>query len=299
MQIPRTSRSFAPASPARSSFPETTSTTARGRSGTQLTLGGGFGWLSRKYGMTVDNLESVEVVTAAAAVIRASAAEHPDLFWALRDHARANALYAKACDHGAYQGCADLGVNVLNGAGAAPDPPRAAKLYELACAHQHWDACAGLGDLYTKGVGVAADVSTAADLAERSCAAGSPIGCNNLGVILQAGGARSRDEKRAAELYGRACDGGYPLGCFNLGMMREADEPTTRGRHDAAALYRRGCAEPVDVGRVDCCASLALLAVAHIVDDFSDVERTRWLREGCKENVPRTCKVLQFLGENR
>ena len=49
-----------------------------------LTLGGGFGWLSRKYGMTIDNLESAEVVTAAGKVVRASAREHPDLFWALR-----------------------------------------------------------------------------------------------------------------------------------------------------------------------------------------------------------------------
>jgi FAD/FMN-containing dehydrogenase len=49
-----------------------------------LTLGGGFGWLSRKYGMTVDNLESAEVVTAAGEVVRASATERPDLFWALR-----------------------------------------------------------------------------------------------------------------------------------------------------------------------------------------------------------------------
>jgi FAD/FMN-containing dehydrogenase len=49
-----------------------------------LTLGGGFGWLSRKYGMTVDNLESAEVVTAAGQVVRASAKENSDLFWALR-----------------------------------------------------------------------------------------------------------------------------------------------------------------------------------------------------------------------
>lgn len=49
-----------------------------------LTLGGGFGWLSRSYGMTIDNLESAEVVTAAGEVVQASATENPDLFWALR-----------------------------------------------------------------------------------------------------------------------------------------------------------------------------------------------------------------------
>lgn len=49
-----------------------------------LTLGGGFGWLSRKFGMTVDNLESAEVVTADGKVLRVSASEHPDLFWALK-----------------------------------------------------------------------------------------------------------------------------------------------------------------------------------------------------------------------
>ena len=49
-----------------------------------LTLGGGFGWLSRKHGMTIDNLESAEVVTARGEVVRASRTEHPDLFWAIR-----------------------------------------------------------------------------------------------------------------------------------------------------------------------------------------------------------------------
>jgi FAD/FMN-containing dehydrogenase len=49
-----------------------------------LTLGGGFGWISRKFGMTVDNLRAAEVVTADGETVRASASEHPDLFWALR-----------------------------------------------------------------------------------------------------------------------------------------------------------------------------------------------------------------------
>ena len=49
-----------------------------------LTLGGGFGWLTRKYGFTVDNLSSVDVVTADGQVLHASQEEHPDLFWGIR-----------------------------------------------------------------------------------------------------------------------------------------------------------------------------------------------------------------------
>ena len=49
-----------------------------------LTLGGGFGWLSRKHGMTVDNLLAADVVTADGRLIRANEKEHADLFWAIR-----------------------------------------------------------------------------------------------------------------------------------------------------------------------------------------------------------------------
>lgn len=49
-----------------------------------LTLGGGFGWLTRKYGMTVDNLVSAEMVTAEGRKMHVSEDENTDLFWAIR-----------------------------------------------------------------------------------------------------------------------------------------------------------------------------------------------------------------------
>src|SRR5262245_18961138 len=49
-----------------------------------LTLGGGFGWISRKYGLTIDNLLSATVVTAAGEKLTASESENSDLFWAIR-----------------------------------------------------------------------------------------------------------------------------------------------------------------------------------------------------------------------
>jgi FAD/FMN-containing dehydrogenase len=49
-----------------------------------LTLGGGFGWLTRKYGMTVDNLVSVDMITSEGKKIRAGENDNADLFWAIR-----------------------------------------------------------------------------------------------------------------------------------------------------------------------------------------------------------------------
>ena len=49
-----------------------------------LALGGGFGWLSRKLGLTSDNLVSARIVTAEAKCLHVSATSHADLFWALR-----------------------------------------------------------------------------------------------------------------------------------------------------------------------------------------------------------------------
>jgi len=49
-----------------------------------FTLGGGFGWLSRKHGLTVDNLLAVDIVTADGRLLHAGESENADLFWAVR-----------------------------------------------------------------------------------------------------------------------------------------------------------------------------------------------------------------------
>jgi FAD/FMN-containing dehydrogenase len=49
-----------------------------------LTLGGGMGWLTRKHGLAVDNLVSADVVVADGRILRATANENPELFWAIR-----------------------------------------------------------------------------------------------------------------------------------------------------------------------------------------------------------------------
>jgi len=62
----------------------TTTGTVGGTGLAGLTLGGGLGWFMGKYGLTIDNVLSVNLVTADGLVLRASANEHPELFWGVR-----------------------------------------------------------------------------------------------------------------------------------------------------------------------------------------------------------------------
>jgi FAD/FMN-containing dehydrogenase len=49
-----------------------------------ITLGGGIGYLTRKYGLTIDSLLGAELVTGAGELLEVNADSHADLFWAIR-----------------------------------------------------------------------------------------------------------------------------------------------------------------------------------------------------------------------
>lgn len=75
-----------------------------------LTLGGGFGWISRKHGLSIDKLHSAEVVTAGGDVVVASEKENTDLFWGLRGGG-GNFGIATALEFN----CAEIGKEVYSG----------------------------------------------------------------------------------------------------------------------------------------------------------------------------------------
>lgn len=91
-----------------------------------LTLGGGFGYLSRRYGWTSDSVLAMEVVTADGRVVRASENENPDLFWGLRGGG-GNFGVVTAFDYKLYP----VGPRIVGGAIAWPaeDAPEVLEMY--------------------------------------------------------------------------------------------------------------------------------------------------------------------------
>jgi len=93
---------------------------------TGLTLGGGFGYLTRRWGWTSDNVVGMDVVTADARLVRASEEENPDLFWGLRGGG-GNFGVVTGIDYAVYR----VGPEIVGGVVAWPasDAPQVLELY--------------------------------------------------------------------------------------------------------------------------------------------------------------------------
>jgi TPR repeat protein len=213
-----------------------------------------------------------------------------------QDPVRAHALYTRACDAGLAEACGNMATQYLQGNGVQKDATKAASLYQYTCEREVWSSCAGLGDLFTNGVGVAKDVRRAAELSDVSCQHDVAEGCNNLGVAFLRGSGRPKDPTKAASLFVASCEGHAQGGCYNLGMLRVRGEGVAKDARAAAEVFRSGCHMASPVGRVDCCASLALLSVLGVVRDVSEADKLKWLRQGCDEHVGTSCEVLERLG---
>ncbi|HEX6513137.1 MAG TPA: FAD-binding oxidoreductase [Chloroflexota bacterium] len=98
-----------------------------------LTLGGGIGWQMRLHGLTIDHLLSADVVTAGGEMVKASAEEHPDLFWAIRGGG-GNFGIVTAFEFG----LVELGPAVYGGTVLYP----AEQAAEVLRAYRDWAACA-------------------------------------------------------------------------------------------------------------------------------------------------------------
>jgi FAD/FMN-containing dehydrogenase len=90
-----------------------------------LTLGGGIGWLHRKWGLACDNLRAVEIVTAQGDLVRASIEENEDLFWALRGGGGNFGVAVNLTFEARHLGPMVLAAPVFYRAGEAPDILRA------------------------------------------------------------------------------------------------------------------------------------------------------------------------------
>ena len=75
-----------------------------------LTLGGGFGWISRKHGLSIDNLISAKMVTADGSLLNVDKDNHPDLFWGIRGGGGNFGVVTEF----QFQ-CADIGTEVYSG----------------------------------------------------------------------------------------------------------------------------------------------------------------------------------------
>ncbi len=241
-----------------------------------LTLGGGEGWLMGKYGLTVDNLLAVEVVTADGQVVTASAEHNQDLFWALRGGG-GNFGVATSFEYQAHP------VATIYGGMVAHPVSRAREALGF-----YRDLTQGAPDELTAYMSLFANPDTPDDimLAMVACHCGDPASAEADLKPLRQFGPPVTDliQPMPYPVINTLSDGGYPRGAFNYwksAFLSELSDASLEIMVDA--MHR--CPSPMSglgivpylgaVARVDTAAT----AFAHRAPGYSLLTVSQWTNQ--------------------
>ena len=207
-----------------------------------------------------------------------------------KDQDRAVALYTRACDLGDGYGCTMLGVDLEHGTGVAKDAARAATFYQKACDSSYSLGCSNLGYLYEIGSGVTTDGARAASLYNQGCVAGDGHGCANYGTMYENGTFVAKDVDRAGTLYKRACDVGNMAGCSNLGLLYEKGTGMPKDAVRAVSLFEQSC----NGGGMPGCANLGRMYQNAIGVPKYDVRAMALYTQACEGGNGLGCASLGY-----
>ncbi len=253
-----------------------------------LTLGGGEGWLMGKYGLTIDNLLAVEVVTADGQVLTASAEHHPDLFWALRGGG-GNFGVATAFEYQAHP------VGTIYGGMVAHPASRAREAFGF-----YRDLTQGAPDELTVYMSMFANPETPgqAMVAMAACHCGDPASAEADLKPLRQFGPPATDliQPMPYPMINTLSDAGYPRGAYNYWKSAFLREPSDTAMEIMTDAMRR-CPSPMSglgivpylgaVARVETASTAfahrapgySLLIVSQWTDPRDTEQNIAWARE--------------------
>ena len=238
-----------------------------------LTLGGGEGWLMGKYGLTIDNLLAVEIVTADGQVVTASAEHNQDLFWALRGGG-GNFGIAAAFEYQAHP------VATIYGGMVVHPVSRAREAFGF-----YRDLTLAAPDELTVYLSLFANPGTPDDimLAMVACHCGDPASAEADLKPLRQFGPPATDliQPMPYPVINTLSDGGYPRGAFNYWKSAFLSEPSDASLEIMVDAMHR-CPSPMSglgivpylgaVARVDAAAT----AFAHRAPGYSLLIVSQW-----------------------
>jgi len=213
---------------------------------------------------------------------------------AVKDEAKAIALFGQACDLGVGRACGELGDRHAKGRGVKKDFAKSVEPYRKACELKEGYACHSLGFLHANGWGTAKDPAHAVLLYRKACELGDVMGCQFMGWSYSSGTGVAKEEAKAAEAYRKACDKGDAYSCGSLGMLYSADQGLPKDEARAFQLYQKAC----DLNDVSGCVGLGM-AYAEGRGVVKDEKKGLELyRKACSMDNGRGCGSLGWMYTN-